>query len=319
MPAGYQSQVNTLPAPGIAGDYSDANPRFTLDAGPGGLVAGPAGVFVGRFAWVSYAQVDADNAPAIVNSFGAGAPSGFVHREQQGLITQYLQDANMLVAPGFMITLHTRGGFWVKNDGTTQALYGQKAYANVNNGQVSFAATGNASSASITGSIASVSGTITGSVSGGVLTVTGSGASPLVVGAFLSGTVGGSGVAAGTQIVSQLSGTTNGVGTYQLNIQEQLVGSGTLNFSYGVLTVSAVGSGTVAVGALLGGTGALTAGTSVTSLGTGAGLTGTYYVNNGQTLSSGALTAGQTVETSFYALSSGLPGEVVKISPYISS
>ena len=98
---GFQTVVNTQPAPAVEGDFCNKNPRFSVDAGPGGLIAGDNGVVVGRFAWLSYEEVDANEAPAIVNNFGAGPPAGFVHREQQGLITGYLQESSMLVPTGF--------------------------------------------------------------------------------------------------------------------------------------------------------------------------------------------------------------------------
>ena len=224
----------------------------------------------------------------------------------------------MLIPQGFAVTLFTRCGIWVKNDGTTQALVGMKAYADLSTGKVSFAATGSAGSGSVTGSIAAASQAITGSINDNTLTVTVAGGTPLVAGAFVTGTVGGSGVIAGTQIVAQLSGTIGGVGTYAVNIPSQLVGPGSLTVAYGVLTVSAVGSGAVEVGGLVTGTG-VSAGTYVTALGTGTGNTGTYYVNNTQTAGSESLTIGSTVETSFIAVSSGIAGEIVKIANYATA
>jgi len=52
---------------------------------------------------------------------------GFVHREQQGLNTTFLSDAGMTIPQGFIVTLMTGGDYWVVNDGTTEALRGQKA------------------------------------------------------------------------------------------------------------------------------------------------------------------------------------------------
>lgn len=314
---GFQSSVGTQPAPAVAGDFCDTNPRSTLDAGPGGLVAGDAGVIVGHFAWTSYQGIDPDNAPTIVNSFGAGAPTGFVHREQQALITTYLADATMVVPQGFGVTLFTGGGFWVKNDGTSQALIGNKAYARNSDGAVIFAATGTPGTATVTGSIGAVATTsVTGSISGNVFTVTAVGSGTLYPGATLSGT-GGGGVTSGTKIVSQLSGTTGGVGTYSLNIPEQTVTSTTITAAAGLLTVASVSSGTLAVGDSLSGTGGggVTSGTVITALGTGTGGTGTYIVDPSQTVAVGTvITAGVTTETKFIAVSSGLAGELVKIN-----
>lgn len=318
---GWQTGVSTVPAPGVVGDFCDANPRQFLDAGPGGLVAGPLGLTVGRFAWISYVTQDADNAPASVNNFGAGVPNGFVHREQQGLNTVYLQDASMFIPPGFPVSLVTRAGLFVQNDGTAQARFGHKAYAALATGRVSFGPTGTAGTASVTGSIAANTASITGSLFQNELTVTAVASGSVAVGSFLSGTVGGSGVIAGTQIVSQISGTANGTGVYALSIPEQQVNSGALSLTYGTLTVSNVASGTVVVGGGVAGSG-VSAGTTITALGTGNGGNGgngTYIVNNTQTAASQALTVGQTVETVFSAASAGLPGELVKMSPYIQA
>ena len=66
----------------------------------------------------------------------------------------------------------------------------------------------------------------TASITGTTLTVTavGTGSGPIAPGAFLSG----GGVTANTYLVSQLSGTTGGVGTYSVNLS-QTVGSETMN------------------------------------------------------------------------------------------
>ena len=89
---GFQNRVNQQNPPAVVGDFASANPRSTFLAGPGGLVAGAQGVTVGTFGWV---------APDFktVNSFASGpvAPDGFIHREQQALITVYLEIASLLV------------------------------------------------------------------------------------------------------------------------------------------------------------------------------------------------------------------------------
>jgi hypothetical protein len=65
-----------------------------------------------------------------------------------------------------------------------------------------------------------------------------------------------------------------------------------------VLTVTAVTSGTLAVGAVLSGTG-VTAGTTITALGTGTGGTGTYTVSISQTKGSGTINRQPVVGTKF--------------------
>lgn len=309
MTGGFQTAVNTVPAPAVAGDFASTNPRASVLAGPGGLVAGAAGVTVGRFAWAT-APLDADGAPAVVANTGVGAPTGFVHREQTGLITTYLADASMVIPKGFAMTLMASGDYWVVNDGASEALVGQKAYANFADGKVTFAATGSATQgASVTGAIAASTGSFTGSITGNILSITAVGSGVAVVGGTLSGT----NVATGTQIVSQLTGTPGGIGTYEVNIGEQSAASTTISETYGTMTVSAVGSGTLAVGDALAGSG-VAAGTSITALGTGTGGTGTYIVNNNTVVGSTTITAALNVETKYTAMSTGLPGELVKIS-----
>jgi hypothetical protein len=316
----FPNQVNVQPGPAVEGDFASTNPRYTVDAGPGGLVAGPAGVTVGRFAWVSDLTIDTDNAPATANNFGTGMPAGFVHREQQGLNTTYLAEASMVVPQGFPITLFNGGDFWVKNAGTTQALVGMYAYANYADGRVTFGVSNQANiglnsinTASVTGTIAAGSINFSGFISGNVLTVTGSVSGTIVVGGTLTG---GTGMAAGTQIIGQLSGTPGGVGTYALNIPEQTVNNGSnsviITETYGVLNVTAV-TGTVGVGDVLSGTG-ITVGTTITALGTGSGGTGTYIVNITQTVSSSTWTVATNIQTKWIAMSAGNAGELVKIS-----
>ena len=70
-------------------------------------------------------------------------------------------------------------------------------------------------SASVTASIAANSGSL-GIGGGGIMTVTAVGSGTLYVGATCMGT----GVSRGTKIISQLTGTTGGVGTYQVSISQ---------------------------------------------------------------------------------------------------
>lgn len=308
----FQSQVLYNPAPGVAGDFASTNPRATVLAGPGGLICGAAGVIVGRFAWATDQFVDADGAPAVVNNFGSGPVSGFVHREQQGLIEVYLQGASMLVPAGFPITLFSEGDFWVVNDGASTALPGMKVYANYADGKATAAATGTATTASgSASSIAAETFSATGSIAGNVLTVTAVGSGTLYPGATISGT----NVASSSQIVSQLSGTTGGIGTYAVSIPGQTVASTTISGTYGLLTVGGTVAGTFGVGNTLSGTNVV-AGTAITALVSGTGGAGTYVVNNNTAVSSTAITAANNVETKWFVRSSALPGEIMKMSAW---
>jgi|WetSurMetagenome_2_1015567.scaffolds.fasta_scaffold01362_4 hypothetical protein len=309
---GFQSTVNTRQAPAVAGDFASDNPRSFYASGPGALVSGPAGVYVGRFAWLNGGVKDRDGGPALVGNNGVGAPSGIVHRNQQGLITTYLAESGLWVPQGFGINLMTSGDVWLKNDGSNEALVGQFAYANYADGKVTFAAASASATASVTGSIAASTASVTGSIADDVLTVTAVGSGTLVVGGTLSGT----NVVTGTQIVSQVSGTTGGIGVYRVSIAEQTVGSVTISETYGTLTVTAVGSGVLGVGDVLSGSG-VTTGTAITALGTGTGGTGTYIVTPTQTASSTTVTAALQYQTKWFALNTALAGELVRCTSQV--
>lgn len=305
----FQTFVGTQPAPAVAGDFASANPRFSVDAGPGGLVAGAAGVYVGRFAWWSLSLIDANDTPAVVNNFGSGPVTGFVHREQQGLITTFLAESSMLIPQGFPMTLMSGGDFWCVNDGSTEALVGMKAYANYADGKVTFAAAGAPGTASgSASSIAASTNSFTGSINDNILTAS------AVTGVIRPGTtISGTGVASGTKIVSQLTGTAGGAGTYAVDIPEQTVASTAISGTYGTLTVGGTVAGSFGVGDTLSGTNVV-AGTKITQLISGTGGAGTYAVDNNTVVASTAITAGLQTETKWVAMSAGLPGDLIKIS-----
>ena len=326
----FPSSVNVQPAPAVEGDFASTNPRFFYLAGQGGLVAGSAGAIVGRFGWVTDQYIDNDNAPAIVNSFAGNSagvpnsgipvlPAGIIPRNQQGLITQYLQSSGMTIAAGFMVSLMTSGDIWVRNAGTTNAFVGQACFANFADGRALFGTYGTIgatglNSASMTGSIGPQSVTFTGAISGNVLTATGTASGFIAVGSTLSG---GTGIASNTTIVAQLSGVTGSAGgaTYALNIPQQSVGAALLTATYGLLTIGTVGSGSLGVGSILTATGtALNTGTQISQLGTGTGGVGTYYLNSSQTVSTETITVQTSIQTKWVAASAGKPGELIKIS-----
>lgn len=153
--------------------------------------------------------------------------------------------------------------------------------------------------ASVTGAIAAATASVTASIAGKVMYVTGVTSGVLVTGAAISGT----GVSAGTQIANQLTGTPGGIGQYAVTI-DQVVASETISATYGTLTVSAVGSGTLSVGQTISGAG-ITVGTRITALGTGTGLAGTYFVDKTQTVASEAIAATGTLVAVTYDSVSG--------------
>lgn len=317
--SGFQTRTTVQPAIGVEGDFASANPRFSVIAGAGAFVAGLAGVIVGRFAWTDPRAVDDVGAPAIVNSFGSGPVVGFVHREFQALLTQYLQESSMLVPPGFGVTLMNGGDFLVKNRGATQALIGMKAYANFADGSISFAASGQPAGGgtSTASTIAAGTNAFTGSIAGNVLSVTGG-----ITGTLYNGTlVAGAGVATGTVIDEQLlpllpGEALRGIGRYALTVPNQTVASEAMTGTYGLLTVGGTVAGTYAVGQPVSG-GGTSAGTAITDVGTGLGGAGTYIVNNTQTVGSGALNTASNVETKWVCMSPGLTGELVKMSDHL--
>lgn len=317
--SGFQTSVHTQPAIGVAGDFASANPRFSFDAGPGGLVAGPSGLTVGLFAWVTPYPVDGDGAGSQANNYGAGSVAGFVHREQQALITTYLAEAGMVIPAGFQCALMTGGDFLAKNDGTTIAVPGMKAYAANATGKIRFGASGSATSggSSNASTIAAATAAVTASIADNVMTVTGISSGILVAGGVLSGAAGSAGgdaVPTGLTIVKQLSGSIGGTGTYAVSISGLNVTSTTVNETYGLLTVGGTVTGTFAVNDKLTGTGVV-AGSTITGLGTGTGVAGTYYTQT-QAASSTTIGVESDVETKWYAMSSGQPGELVKMSDH---
>jgi hypothetical protein len=165
----------------------------------------------------------------------------------------------------------------------------------------------NANDAAFTGAIAPATFSATGSITGNVLSVSAVSSGTIVAGATISGT----GVTSGTTVVSQLTGTAGGVGTYQVS-STQSVASETISGAYGTLTVSALTSGTIHVGQAVAGNGT-SAGTVIYQAGTGTGGAGTYYVNNSQTVASGSLTSGALSVTfdsvsSAFVITGGTPG-----------
>lgn len=312
--------VNGEQALGQAGDFSGHNPRVSVvPPVASGFVAGPAGVTVGRFVW--------SDANGICSNTGAGAPTGFIHRQWNALITQFLGSTSYLVPAGFMLNPFSGGGFYATNSGANTTAIGMKAYANNATGAVTFNVTGTPpTSASVTAAIAAnvVTGAIavntaTGSINAQTLTVTAVGAGS-VLGA--GETVAGTGVATGTVILQQVSGTLGGVGVYTVSIS-QTVASTALTMSGGGLTVSAVISGTLAVGQSIAGTN-VPAGSVITNLGTGTGGVGTYVTSVSGTAASTTITAsGGTMTVSVVGsgaivLNDNISGTNVVAGTYVS-
>lgn len=190
----FQQTVNLQPAPALEGDWSSCNPRSSVQAGPGQMVAGAAGVNVGQFAWSTASGV-------VSNAYVAGGLFGFIHREQQALITVYLAETSQAIPVGFPVTMMRSGDVWDKF--AAGAAIGQKVYAYYSDGTAYAAATATPpTNALITANTATNT----------TLTVTANTGLPIVVGQPVSG----SGIAAGT-VISALGTGTGGAGTYTLS------------------------------------------------------------------------------------------------------
>lgn len=311
----FQTQVYSQPSQAVAGDFASANPYFSFDAGPGGLIAGPAGVTIGNFAW-TFPPLDPNGGPQIALSSGIGPVTGFVQRAQQGLNSTFLSAAGMTILEGLPVTLMTGGDFWVKNAGVAQATQGLKAFANLLTGAVSFAAAGTfpSSASDSGGAVVSTTLTLVGGIAGDVLTVASVSAGVVYPGAVLNS----NGLGVVQAYGSGGTTGTGGAGTYLLDVGEQSVAAGTtIGGKYGVYTVGTA-TGTFAVGMQLSGGTTLAANAVLTVLLTGVGSDGSTFVcacgTTAQT--SHALVGSTVVETKWYAQSEGLTGELVKISDH---
>lgn len=323
----FPSQVNTIQAPAVEGDFASANPRKTVLAGEGALVSGQGvidgvlviGIVVGRFAWTTYQTVDNDEAPGTVNTFGSGLPAGLIHRLQVGLITTYLATSSLVLLQGQQAVIFNDVDLWVKNRGATFAQVGMKAFASFADGAASFAAAGatpggGSGSAS---SIAAATFAATGSVANDTLTVTAVGSGSIYAGATISG----SGITT-CKIVAQklplLAGEAlAGIGRYQLSIPEQSAASTAVSGTYGILTVGGTVVAGFGPGQTVTGTGISVTTTIYQQLTGGAGAAGTYVVDVNTVVSSTAITSANAIETKWYARSAGAVGELIKVSPTI--
>lgn len=304
---GFPRQVNTVPAVAVEGDFASTNPRVSVVNQAGAFVAGALGALVGRFVWADLAT------NTKLSNFGIGAPTGFLARQQQGLIDPRLE-SSMRVPAGQMLTAYSEGDFWVKNNGAASAAINQKAYTNNATGEITFGATGTptvggTSSASTIAATTSTASTLalnsfTGSISGTTLTVSAIATGALFPGQTLSGGSGSNLINSAQTVLEQLSGTKGSTGTYRVSVSQNFT-SATITGSGATLTVGGTVTGYYAVGQVISGA-SVTAGSTILAAISGAGVAGTYAVSAAQTLSSqainatgGLLTVGGTVTGTF--------------------
>lgn len=274
--SGFQTQVNIYPAPGVEGDFASNNPRASAVTSEAGFVAGTEGVTIGRFCWLDHE----DSVTVYSHGMATEKPIGFVHREQQALITQYLGESSMQVPTGYPVTAFSRGDFWAKVTGSTAATVGATVYATYATGEITVGSA--ATSATCT---AAMGATTTATLGASIVSCTGA-ADILTVGS-LTGTgsyisVGdvlvGTGIPEDTVVLEQLTGTPGGAGTYQTSKATTI--SAASATSYGnVVNITAV-TGYVSVGETISGITGVPVGTTITAQISGtAGSTGLYQLS----------------------------------------
>ena len=320
----FQNQVNANQAPAKVGDRASMNSVQVVDAGPGNLTAGTGGVTVGRFAWNTYVS---GAGTALNNASGVPVvPDGFIANEQQALITVYLGETSLVVPAGLGVTEYDRGDFWAKST-YSEAVIGNKVFANVFSGECLAAATG-AFPTNDSGSATSV--TATGTVGTYSINISAIAAGVVAVGQKISGTY----IAAETYIESQADSSTGSTGNY--NLSRPLLGSftsGTLalvspegngggvvsasaNTGSPTLTINSVTTGHVYAGMLVSGT-SIPSGTYISALGTFTNAAGTGTVtlsaNTTGTISSASIKTSSWIETPWTVKSAANVGELMKI------
>lgn len=312
--SGVQTFVNRELPIGVAGDFYGANIRASVVAGAFAWLASPAGVNVGAMGWCN------PSTGLVSSYFQPNCVPGLIHRTAaQTIIATFLGIATAQIPGGFEVEPMAQGDFLALfQNGATQ---GQVVYANPTTGVLTAGASG--ASVTITG------GTIT-LTSAGLLTVAGTPSGTIAVGQIVVA----AGIPAGTFVASLGTGS-GGTGTYNVaNLDGTplaAVGAGATATFYGVqqagpynvvsnpiadpaftaalapttglagfsvLTVSAVGSGTIIPGQWLYSTGAtpiaLGANVKIESQLTGTtGSTGTYLVSGTFTIASQAFNSTQ--------------------------
>ena len=182
---------------------------------------------VGRFAWIQ------SDGKTVLNT-GVGKPDGFIHREQQALITTYLAEDGRVIPTGFPVTIMQTGDYWATANGSSAVLR-EKVYAKFQDGTTRFEPT----------ATPPASASITAAQSGTTLTVSAIGSGSLSVGDLVT-------QASGTPayIVAQLTGTPGDTGTYTLSVSQTVASGAATATSYvetDFVCSRASGSGELAV------------------------------------------------------------------------
>lgn len=298
----FPNKVNSLQAPGVLGDFASINPFSSVLAGVDAFVAPVGGTPVGWFTFINPTTLQ------LSQQYASGDLVGFVMRNQQALITQYLGEESLVIPEGFMVTAMNGGDFYAYfADGATA---GQTVYADENTGAPVAGSTSTSGTAT-----AGFTGTATVVANSNVLTIVAATDGILSIGDVITAT----GVPAGTTVTGLLTGT-GGVGTYTMsaNATTTEASAEAITTTSTVLNVTAVAAGTFSQGDPISGTG-VTSGTTITGYGTGTGGVGTYTISPAQNFVPATVTVANANVATGFTVAVGVVGAgIAKISRTVS-
>lgn len=127
----FQTTLNRDIPRAVAGDFASTNPRNSMLAGEGALVAAET-IAVGQFAFADLAT------GKVYSEMDTGLRVGFVHRNNQAVVNPG-QAASMTIGTGKEVTLFTSGDFYVVAPATVAV--GGTVYALDEDGTVQAVAT----------------------------------------------------------------------------------------------------------------------------------------------------------------------------------
>jgi hypothetical protein len=260
----FQTRVNLYNPLGVAGDFASANPRATaLTPDGGALIAGPNGVNIGKFAWI-----ESDGRTVTNQGQTSKQPDGFVHRDQQGLLTEYLQAAGTLIPHGFPVTLMVEGDFLANNAGPSSLVRGGTLYASYLDGSVT---TGAGTAGSVTATLGSTNTASLGSTNTAALGSTSTGtvvaghANQITLTA-ITGTVSvGDYIAAADGSIPSGATVTQNLGSGVYEISANCTTTAQTVTTYGTVMVVSVCTGLISVGDTVSGSGGFPVGATIVS------------------------------------------------------
>jgi hypothetical protein len=237
---------------------------------------------VGSFAWVGpLGQVS--------QSYVSGYQAGFVGRNQQALITQFLGSTSLLVPAGFPVTLFNGGDFWA------EFLQGATAGATVYADNTTGAPTTSATAATATGQAGFV-GTATCTVGSNQVNIVSTTSGILNLGDVVTMT----GVPTGSTVIDLETYTPGGTGLITIS-QNATATEATeaITTTSAYVYVTALGNGALSVGDTITGTG-VTAGTTITSV--PSAIPGVFGLSVVQSFASTTLTSGSAATTTGFTV-----------------